>query len=538
MTDLVRQLLEKRGVVGEEAQKKFITPDWEKDTYDPFLMKDMDKALERIQKAIQNKEKIVIYHDYDCDGIPGGVVLYDFFTSIGYANFETYVPHRHNEGYGIHMHALERFVGNGVTLMITVDLGITNVKEIAFAQENGIDVILTDHHLPIEDGAKQIIPPAFAVINTKQNDCSYPEKMLCGCATAWKLAHAFLVKYRQHYGVPVGYEKWWLDMVGISTIADMVPLVGENRILAIYGLKVLSKTKRQGLLRLLKNAKVTTRTISEMDIAFSIAPRLNAAGRMNDPAEAFKALLQNDESVFYADQLEKYNKQRKSETGDAHMSVDFSSLSDNEVVVIGDEKWGPGILGLIATRIVEKTNKTTFVWGMGEDKDIMKGSARAGIDGANIVNLMNSCADVFSQFGGHEEAGGFAVHKKNLKKMEKGLQEAYEHHRPHFKQKSIALEVDFVLDPTEITTKLYREIQSLAPFGVANKAPTIKVSAKDKKMIEFGDKRQHIEIAVEGLSFIQFNVDEDKKKILESQDTFIGNIEWDPFKKKVRMRLL
>ena len=555
MTDLIKNLLEKRGVNTEnrEEVEKFLKPNWDRDTHNPFHMKDIEKAVDRIKKAIDNNEKIIIYSDYDCDGIPGAVVLHDFFKKLKYNNFENYIPHRHNEGYGIHKHAIEKFIKDKVTLMITVDLGITNIEEIKYAQENGIDVILTDHHLPIlNENKKQVLPSAFAVINTKRDDCDYPEKMLCGCATAWKLAHAFLVKHREEYGVNEGYEKWWLDMVGISTVADMVPLLGENRTLAVYGLQVLRKSKRQGLLKIFTNARIKQQYINETDIGFGIAPRLNAAGRMSDPREAFLALLDNTDSDIYAMRLEKYNNERKKDTGAANESVDFALFENDQVILVGSADWSPGILGLIASKIVDRTKKTVFVWGKGEDENIMKGSVRAGSDGANVVQLMSVCADTLMHFGGHEQAGGFAIIKDKIKAFEKKLKDEYEKHQKSLAEKkeekarlgNISLEInkeksfDLALNSQSITESLFREINKLSPFGMANSAPIVKLEGEIKNVRLFGDKKQHIELSVDGVSCIKFSVSEAEKEKLIGQKFWLGFIERDIFKGGLKIRLV
>lgn len=553
LSDIVVKLLENRGIKDPEDIENFLNPDWNKHTHNPFHMKDMEKAVERIKKAIGNNEKIIIYSDYDCDGIPGGVVLYDFFKKIeeekkkgkGFEDFvihfDNYIPHRHNEGYGLNIKACEKFIEDKVKLLITVDLGITNVEEIKFLQDNGVDVILTDHHLPIEDElGKQNIPEAYAVVNTKQKDCSYPEKMLCGCATAWKLVHAFLVKYRKEYNIPEGYEKWWLDMVGISTVADMVPLLAENRVLAKYGLEVLRKSKRQGLKQLLTNAKVKQKDINEIDIGFAIAPRLNSASRMADPRQAFLSLLQNEESKNYAFLLEKYNNQRKKETGVAHEMVDVSLFMEQEIIIVGDKNWNAGILGLIASKIVDKTKKTTFVWGGGEDKDskIMKGSVRAGNDGANVVQLMSLCKEVFEVYGGHEEAGGFAVHIDRIEEFKLKLNTEYKNIKDNFTKRESDIKPEIKIKAKEVDNNLYKEIQQLAPFGVANPNPTLEIIGSVLGKRIFGDKGQHVEINFDGVLCVKFNTNKEEQEKIINSKKLIGQLEWDNYKNKVRVKIL
>lgn len=559
-SDLINTLLEKRGLKTTEDKDKFLNPSWDRDLLDPFHMKDMDKSVERIYKAIINNEKIIVYSDYDCDGIPGGVVMYDFFLKIeeginvkkyGFYNkdlrtenkfiidFANYIPHRHNEGYGVNQKAIEKFIKDKVSLMITVDLGITNIKEIKFAQDNNIDVIVTDHHLPLRNIDNiQVLPESFAIINTKQDDCKYKEKMLCGCATAWKLANAFLVKHREEFGIKDGVEKWWLDMVGISTIADMVPLIGENRLLAKYGIDVLRKSQRPGLRKILNNAKVVQKDLTETDIGFSIAPRLNAAGRMSDPKEAFSALLNNQESIIYADRLEKYNKNRKKETSMAHESIDFNNFIKDKIILVGNKDWTPGVLGLIASKIVDKTGKTTFVWGKGEDENIMKGSVRAGSDGANVVELMSLCSDSLLMFGGHEEAGGFAVHKDKLESFKNDLNIAFEKIKDSFTPKNDTTFIDSIVSPKDIGINLYNDLKRLSPFGIGNVKPIFGINCAQISHRVFGDKGQHVELNIDGVSAVKFNVEKDEIEDLLTKTYFVGEIDWDNYKRKVRLKLL
>jgi len=244
--ELVQELLFSRGIETAKEAEEFLNPDYTKHVHDPFLIKDMEKAVLRILLAMEQNEKIVIYSDYDCDGIPGGVILHDFFKKINYENFENYIPHRHEEGYGLNLSAIESCAESNTKLLITVDCGITDVVPVTRANELGIDVIITDHHLV---GKK--LPPAYAILNSKQEDDSYPFDLLCGAGVAFKLVQGLLEK--GSFNVTQGWEKWLLDMAGLSTIADMVPLVGENRVLAYYGLKVLRKSPRLGLQQLFLN---------------------------------------------------------------------------------------------------------------------------------------------------------------------------------------------------------------------------------------------------------------------------------------------
>lgn len=490
LTPLQNTILEQKGfdLKKKEEIEKFLSPNWDRDLLDSSKIKDIKKAIKRIKDAIDKNEKIIIYADYDCDGIPGAVVLNDLFEKVNYKNFSVYIPHRHNEGYGLNMNAIQRFIDEKVSLIITVDVGITNISEIKFAEENGVNVIVTDHHLPVLDEVdKQILPEAFAIVNTKQVGDKYKEKFLSGAATAWKLVNAFLNKYRRDFNVGEGWEKWLLDMVGIATIADLVPLKGENRLFAKYGLEVLKKTKRPGLLKIFSNARILTRKINEDDIAFGIAPRVNAASRMAEPIHAFYALLQNEEAANFANELESYNKARKQETKDAETVIDYEKFREDKIVLIGDEKWTPGIIGLVASKVCETVKKTTFVWGLGEDENILKGSVRSREDGYNVVEIMTECQYLLENFGGHEMAGGFAIHKNNLGKFQTFLK-SYSLTSPHLSPKERE-------KPKYITTDyIYKYIKDGVKEQKKNQtkhAQMLWEEIKNKKL-GFKFRRQHI----------------------------------------------
>lgn len=544
LTDLQRVILEKKGFDLNDTDKieKFLNPNWGRDVFDAAKIKDIDKGVERIKKAIDDNEKIVIYADYDCDGIPGAVVLNDFFLKIGYKNFSVYIPHRHNEGYGLHKNKVQKFIDDKVSLLITVDLGITNLEEINFAEENKINVILTDHHLPIiDEKGKQIIPKAFAVINTKQDDCQYEEKFLCGASTAWKLVHAFLNKYRNEFNVVEGWEKWLLDMVGIATVADLVPLKGENRLFAKYGLEVLKKSKRLGLQKILACSKVNQKKITEDDIAFYLAPRINSASRMAEPIHAFYALLQNEDSVKFADELERYNTSRKEDTKSANDSLDYEKFKKEKIVLVGSEEWTPGIIGLIASKIVERTGKTTFVWGVGEDKNILKGSVRAGSHGLSVVDIMTEAKNLLSNFGGHEMAGGFTIHKNNLEEFEKFLKEYSEKNileNLNIQTENI-LEENFISTLTKnINKKLFDELKIFAPFGTGNDKPIFKIQVDNVKVKRFGKSDEHLEIAFENVRGVEFFVSPSREEEIISKKEFLVNVEWDNFRGDVMVKLV
>lgn len=546
-TDLQKNILESKGfdLKKKEEIEKFLSPDWDRDLLDSAKIKGIKESVKRIKEAVEKKEKIIIYADYDCDGIPGAVILNDFFEKLNYRNFSVYIPHRHNEGYGLNTNAIQKFIDEGVSLLITVDIGITNLEEIKFAEENGINVIVTDHHLPIlDDKAKQILPKAFSIINTKQIGDKSEEKFLCGASTAWKLVNAFLNKYRKEFDIGEGWEKWLLDMVGIATVADLVPLKNENRLLAKYGLAVLKKTRRPGLLKIFSNAKINQRKINEDDIAFGIAPRINAASRMSEPIHAFYALLQNEKSINFANELENYNKARKQETKEAETVIDYEKFQEEKIILIGDEKWTPGIIGLVASKVCETVKKTTFVWGVGEDKNILKGSVRAGEDGYNVVEIMTECQYLLENFGGHEMAGGFAIHKNNLNKFQTFLKEYKVEKKEdslegNQKIKKIPEHID--MNISDINKKLFDEIKIFAPFGSENEKIIFKIKLSKDNFLEarrFGKNKEHLEISLNGLRGIEFFANEEREKELLSQKVFFINLEWDNFKGDIVMRFV
>ena len=485
MHPLTKTLLEKRGITDLSAQEHFLYPDYGRDTYDPFLILNMEKAVERILSAMQGGERIVVYGDYDCDGIPGSVILHDLFTKLGYKNFFNYIPHRHLEGYGLNSEAVSQLRREGVTLMITVDCGITDVLEVTLAQELGMDVIVTDHHLP-----QAVLPPAYAVINSKQKGDTYPDPMLCGAGVAWKLAQAILSR-GNFPDVALGWEKWLLDMAGLSTIADMVPLRNENRVLAYYGLKVLRKSPRPGLQALLRDANVDQRYLTEEDVGFTIGPRINAASRMDVPLRAFELLSTQDPAIGgdMAKHLANLNGERKLEV--ARMMKEAKKVLRERVIrdVI--------VVGIVANQLAEEHDRPVFVWGREGGKvgsRELKGSCRS--DGrVNMVELMTAVPDgLFVGRGGHEFSGGFSIFHEHVHRLEDALIEA--HGKVTKKEKSkdgVAIDAELTID--EVNEETFHAVDLLAPFGEGNPKP--KFLFRDAQLAavsSFGKERNHLKL--------------------------------------------
>lgn len=497
--NLTKILLKNRGITNAGEAEAFLYPDFERDVHDPFGILGMDRAVERIMCAMEVNERIAIYADYDCDGIPGAALFSDFFKKIGYENFEVYIPHRNTEGYGLNKKALDLLASREVAVMITIDCGITDVEEAAYAHKLGIDLIITDHHLP-----QDVLPKAHAIVNSKQSDDAYHDDMLCGAATAWKLVCALLVRGREKWNVPIGWEKWLLDMVGLSTIADMVPLRNENRALARYGLLVLRKSRRSGLRALLSRMDMAQGNIMEDDIGFMIGPRINAASRMGDPMDAFRLLsaTTQEEAEACADKLMHLNDTRKGlvasmvKEARKHLEVRKVEETLREVVVIGNPLWKPGLVGLVASNLVEVYKRPVFVWGRTED-GVIKGSCRS--DGTvNVVDMMTAAKEeLFLGVGGHEEAGGFSVSHDLIHTLEDELVGVYQ--KMHKEKEESQLLIDTELALSDVTWVNWKQIEKFAPFGIGNPKPTFLFERVVLASVRyFGKEKTHLELSFDG----------------------------------------
>jgi single-stranded-DNA-specific exonuclease len=491
----VRELLFARDITDVASAEMFLNPDYEKHLHDPFLLKNMRKAVDRILSAIDTNEKIAFYTDYDCDGVPAGVLLHDFFKKIGYVNFVNYIPLRNEEGYGLNGGAIESLAKEGVTLMITADCGITDCVEAEHAQSLGIDLIITDHHIPGKE-----LPKAFAVINPKQDGCEYPEKMICGSGVAFKLVQALVATKKVE--IPSGHEKWLLDMVGLATLSDMVPLLGENRVLSYYGMKVLRKSPRVGLMKMFSSLKINQQTVTEDDITFMITPRVNAASRMGIPRDAFTLLSTTDEveAGTYAEHLNKKNDERKGVV--AGMVKDIKKYIENrdenirQVIVHGNPSWKPSLLGLVCSSFADEHFRPVFLWGREGNKEgdfTIKGSCRAGGD-TDVVKLMEKVKDVLIEYGGHKGAGGFSVSQDNVHHLEERLNIAFVELA---QEEQIVLDtlVDKKLSLDDVNWNTYSHVEKFAPFGLSNPKPLFlfeKIIVDVVKL--FGKEKNHLEL--------------------------------------------
>jgi single-stranded-DNA-specific exonuclease len=498
----------------------------------------MEEAVTRIKSAFANKEKIAIFSDYDCDGIPGAVVLHDCFKALAYENFINYIPHRHYEGFGLNTVAIDKLASGGVTLIITIDCGTSDFEAIAYAKEKDIDVIVTDHHEP-----PAILPAAVSIINPKLGN--YPFTELCGAAVVFKLSQALLA--RVEHTLISGGEKWWLDMVGIATIADMVPLIGENRVLAKYGLQVLRKSRRPGLQQLLLKNKVQQQYLTEEDIGFTIGPRINAASRMDTPEDAFFMLAATDvvEAGRRVDHLEKLNQERKTMvalmTKDLHKRLEHIEEVPS-VLVLGSPDWRPSLVGLAANKLAEEYNRPVFLWGK-DGNGIFKGSCRSG-GGVSLVRLMDKASEAFSEHGGHHFSGGFTVRDEQIFSLSEKLNEAF---LQLGETASINEEVriDEVLTLDDVTLRLVEELAILAPFGAGNPKPIFAFkNISPRKVEQFGKAKEHLKLTfettsgtLEAIAFFAKAEDYIKNPSENILVTLIAHIERSYFMNRPQIRL-
>jgi len=497
LSDLLKTLLDKRGISDIES---FLNPDYGS-LHDPMLLPDMGKALSRFFVALEKGEHIAIYTDFDCDGVGAATVFSDFLEKIGYHNAEIYMPHRDNEGYGFHEQAIRELHARSASLIITADVGIAAAKEVRVANELGVDVIITDHHEVMNE-----TPPAFAVVNPKLG--GYPFPHLCGAAVAYKFVQAALAEGRTRgiesfLKIPEGWEKWLLDAVAIATIADMVPLIGENRVLAHFGLRVLRRTRRPGLAALAENTRLRLSEITEDDIGFSIAPRINAASRMDNPDLALKLLTTQDalEAARLAKQLEDLNAKRKTMVATIVRSAKRRArerfAERSPVTVLGDTAWKPALLGLAANSLMGDRGGVVCLWGR-DAAGNLKGSCRSN-GSVSLSDLFQNAPDAFLQFGGHAHAGGFTVSPDRIHTLHEELLVAHERAASEKMVRDLEVLVhDATLALSTISHNLIKELSFLSPFGVGNPKPVFHIpEARITGVRSFGKEKNHVEVMLE-----------------------------------------
>ncbi len=534
------QLLFNRGLEDEIAIDKFLQPSFDEHLHDPFLMHGMKEAVEKILQIIKEEKTTVIFSDYDCDGIPGAVVLHDFFSAIGYRNFFNYIPHRHFDGFGLTEKAIKEIKEKySPDLIITIDCGTSDLVAADLAKKLGIDLIITDHHEP-----KEKLPEAVAVVNPKVGN-SYPFSGLCGSGVIYKLVRAILQKNR--FSLPEGKEKWWLDMVGVATVADMVPLVDENRVLAFYGLKVLQKTRRPGLQKLLMKQKVNLQFLNEEDVGFTIGPRINAASRMDTPEDAFLLLSTKDEveAEEKVSHLEKLNTERKSlvaqMTKDIHKRLQLQEDLP-EVFVLGDVNWRPSLVGLSANKLAEEYSRPVFLWGK-DGNGKLKGSCRSG-GGVSVVKLMNEIPEAFYEFGGHHASGGFTVRSEKIHNLSNLLCQAFLDLGEAAKIIE-SLEVDMEMAVDEVSSSLLRAQKKCAPFGLSNPKPIYLIkNVIPQEVSVFGKTKEHTKLVLattgitkEAIAFFKLPEDFSVLPEIGKEVSLLAHLEESFFMGRLQIRL-
>ena len=460
---ILSQLLVQRGINTFDEAKKFFRPDLN-DLHDPFLIKDMDKAVDRLNNALSQKEKILIYGDYDVDGTTAVALVYTFLSH--YTNtLDFYIPDRYNEGYGISYKAIDYARDNGFSLIIALDCGIKAVDKVAYAQTLGIDFIICDHHTP-----DNRLPAATAVLDSKRDDCTYPYKHLSGCGVGFKLMQAFA----QDNGIDFAQLKSLLDLVAVSIASDIVPITGENRVLAYYGLKQLNENPCAGLQGIIDVCKLSSKELTISDIVFKLGPRRYASGRMHSGYEVVELLVSRDPEFVRekSSAINDYNDERrdidKRTTDEAKSQIDSQiDLNNRHSIVIYNAEWSKGIVGIVASRLCEEYYKPTVV--LTKANGFVSGSARS-VPGFDLYSAIDSCRDLLENFGGHTYAAGLTLTEENLDAFVQRF-EQFVAENIQTEQLTPQIEIDAEITFSELTPKFFRILKQFSPFGPGNMKP-------------------------------------------------------------------
>ena len=464
---IIADILSSRGIETESEQIDFLNPDYKALKHDPFLLQDMRAAVLRIQQAKSNNEKVTIYGDYDIDGMTATVILWQSLGEFG-LDVETYTPDRFSEGYGLNIDAIEKIASNGTKLIITVDNGTLSFAEIARAKELGVDVIVTDHHQPHET-----LPDAVAVLNPKRTDSEYPFNDLAGCGVAFKLVQACQTEMD---GLPDGQEKWLLDLVALGTVCDIVGLIDENRANVRWGIEVMRKTRRPGLKALLSLAGVDMTKIDSRTLGFVLGPRLNAAGRL-ETAEMALELLKTDDNfraLELAEKLDALNKERRKIQDETFLqAVEQIGADDYVAIAVGDD-WHEGVIGIVASKVVERFERPAFVMSRGAEFTKASGRSFGEFSMAAVIHATDS---LLVKGGGHAAAGGLTVKNELLDEWKAAVQKFYKSlelaDQKHFLVPNPDVKVN---DFRDFTPELLDELSSLEPFGNSNESPVFEIS--------------------------------------------------------------
>ncbi|MEC4052455.1 single-stranded-DNA-specific exonuclease RecJ [Myroides odoratimimus] len=458
---IVGRLLAQRGIETFEAAKKFFRPSLE-DLHDPFLMADMTEAVHRILNAIKNRESILVFGDYDVDGTTSVALMYSYLKSLG-AQVDTYIPDRYNEGYGISYQGIDYAITQGTHLIIALDCGIKSIEHIQYAKEKGVDFIICDHHLPGE-----IIPDAVAVLDPKRVDCLYPYKELCGCGVGFKLIQAL----NTIQGLPFASIEHYLDLVATAIAADVVPITGENRVLAYYGLKVINESPRPGIKALMKLYDLATYTMT--DIVFKLAPKINAAGRIEHGNFTVDLLTEATEegANMAVEKIVNINEERKSLdqgiTEEALKQIIDQKLINSKSTVVYSPSWHKGVIGIVASRLIDTYYRPTIVFT--DSGDYLAASARS-VKNFDIYQALEKCSEHLIQFGGHMYAAGLTIKKENLEAFRQKFEEVVSN---TIQETDLIpeIEIDAKIQFSEITDKFLRVLKQFEPFGPGNPSPS------------------------------------------------------------------
>ena len=490
------RMLVVRGIQTADEARQFIRPSLDK-LHDPFLMKDMDKAVERLHQAITQGEKILIYGDYDVDGTTAVAVMYRFLLPLASSplasRLDYYIPDRYTEGYGVSTQGIDYALAQGCGLIITLDCGIKAVEKVAYAASKGIDVIVCDHHTPGDE-----LPQAIAVLNMKRNDCPYPYKDLSGCGVGFKLAQA----YTQKYGLPFENLVPLLQLLAMSIASDIVPITGENRILAHFGIQQLNKAPFTGLSAIMQVASIEARTLTINDLVYKIGPRINACGRMKSGRAAVELLLTDDPDFArqQAEEVNHHNEDRRdcdTETTKEALAQlqDDPTFANRRSTVVYAPHWHKGVVGIVASRLTETYYRPTIVLTAGEN-GIISGSARS-VGGFDIYAAIDSCLDLLTNFGGHKYAAGLSMHIDNLP----AFCERFEHYvATHIREDQLqpTLQIEAELQLGDITKQFYNVLRHLEPFGPGNPRPLFVsrrlINHRDTRAV--GKEREHLRLDV------------------------------------------
>lgn len=458
-------LLVQRGINTFSEARAFFRPDL-KDLHDPFLMKDMDKAVARIRKAVEENTRILVYGDYDVDGTTAVALVYSFLKKLT-SNVDFYIPDRYDEGYGLSFKGIDWAVEHGFSLIVALDCGIKANDKVAYGNSKGVDVIICDHHLPENE-----IPDAVAVLDPKRGDCGYPFDDLSGCGVGFKLVQA----YASRFGIPFENLVSLLDLLVVSIASDLVSVTGENRILAHFGLRQLNENPRTGLNAMIRLSGLDHEHVTIDDIVFKIGPRINAAGRMESGRVAVELLTATDETEAekIATEINQYNNERKSIdreiTQEAlEMVQSGSCLSSGNATIVYNPSWHKGVVGIVASRLVEAFYKPTIVFSRTQSNGLVTGSARS-VHGFDLYDAIESCADLLENFGGHIYAAGLTLKEENLPEFCRRIEE-FIGNRITPEMLTPVIYVDSILDFDRITPKFVRILKQFQPFGPGNTAP-------------------------------------------------------------------